>query len=79
MSAEALVGDLPSNPSSGAESSRTRSASPSFKGRGETVWLDVEGDDGPSLLAELAQIIDKHGHAVKVLAFTSIVKVSGTL
>lgn len=36
------------------------------KDRGQTVWLAVEGDDGPGLLAEMAQIIDKHGHDVKV-------------
>lgn len=30
------------------------------------AWLDVEGEEGPSLLAELAQIIAKHGHDVKV-------------
>lgn len=36
------------------------------KDKGQTVWLSVEGDVGPGLLAELAQIIDKHGHDVKV-------------
>ncbi len=39
------------------------------KDRGQTVWLAVEGDDGPGLLAEMAQIIDKHGHDVKVNLF----------
>ena len=31
-----------------------------------TMWLDVEGIEGPGLLAELARIIAKHGHNVQV-------------
>ena len=31
-----------------------------------TVWLVIEGVEGPGLLAEMAQIIAKHGHDVKV-------------
>lgn len=31
-----------------------------------TFWLDVEGDEAPGVLAELARIIAKHGHDVKV-------------
>ena len=30
------------------------------------MWLDVEGIEGPGLLAELARIIAKHGHNVQV-------------
>ena len=40
--------------------------------RDQTVWLAVEGDDGPGLLAELAQIIDKHGHDVKARACPAV-------
>lgn len=44
------------------------------KDRGQTVWLAVEGEDGPGLLAEMAQIIDKHGHDVKVEIVPYVVK-----
>ncbi len=32
----------------------------------QSAWLMVEGVEGASLLAEVAHIITKHGHAIKV-------------
>ena len=50
------------------------------------VWLDLNGADRPSLLADVAQIMGKHGHHVRVcftpsppcgasLSFSSLLKV----
>lgn len=66
VSAEVLAGDLSNGQTRASDDCSTSSGSSNTKESNETVWLDVEGDDGPGSLAKLAQIIDRHGHNVKV-------------